>query len=590
MTEQGMSGLAKTSYWDDLLDILNIFNPRRIYKEEWLRFLFWFNTTWIMGGRAYAGERVRQVQRVRLIACFFMIAAYLLTLFSPIGWLISAATLVMWVAITVNFFVLPMHSSGNTVKIQIYYDAEWELQLLNNEKLFMEQEPPHGLLHSHSAQRNMLLLRYGHDGNGALGTAGSTLSTLCDFFVAVANFISPLTAASLLLFARISAAVSATGAPLTYQKRLSVHTQNINDQITTYYDACLMKTPDTHAKVQAIINNVFMKYPIEQDKYYNWLKFRCYRAVERAIIDGAAIDIIENTVEQHLQTVCDSHGRINKISRNKLRNITPGCQKYAVLDALPIFEQQLYQALKCPKISTDEETVFSNLHNVFTQTQDGYGEAFVSYFKSEWLKKHGNFNALKIHDTAKWTDLLKQHLTDFVDIGHPHGDFKKEALKAKWPIETSHGNQLLPTHQIKKIAEFFVEKCSDETAPVEIKAQSEEQQARDIWRAAVQDTGDTLPEGQYNDHDPLFHGVMTFAMQFLIQALKKNLNKFVLESHLKKALKDITEESSVKKFFGFAYKSFNLKKLKTHPDMYQTPWLQEASKVKSYFIGAGRIG
>lgn len=558
---------------------------RSWYKNYWLKFLFWFNNTWIMGGRANAGQRVKIAQRVRLFANALVITVFFST--ATISTILSGglafplwAMAVMGFGITLNFFALPITSSGNTVKIQTYYDTEWELQTLNNEKGRIEQEPPHGLLHSGQDQFRMLLYRYLHDLNGLVGTLFSWGVALYDLLYPVITIFAAPVAGGLTLASRLSGAISASGAPFTYKKRLSVHTQNINDQITVYYDICCKKTPERHQRVQKLIDIIFSTYPIKKTKYYEWLKFRCYRAIERALQEGAAENLIAQTVQFELKTICSTKNGINEISRTKLREILKQTRKgalFAVLDALPIFEEKLYQKLKQPDATID----LSLLRNQFTKDINGYRELFVNYFKSAWLKEHADFNAL---ERMKWNEKLTS--LKFVLKTDAGFTFDINALKnhEDWAIDTSHGKQLLPTHHIKKLATLLAFQCEPPaTTPILIaKTETIEEIADKIWLSVVPKKTDN--EYDYDDHETAFQGGMFSIKEFLIAELAKDNSvkkQEELELKLKRLIPKITQESIVRKHCGYAYKYFNFKNLHSATHSYATPWLKESSVVES---------
>ncbi|HLF66124.1 MAG TPA: hypothetical protein VI522_00750, partial [Gammaproteobacteria bacterium] len=354
---------------------------------------------------------------------------------------------------------------------------------------------------------------------------------------------------------------------------------------------------------------------LEESKCSGWLRFRCYRAVKRALQDKIASNNIVDTVIAALKSVSNTERGINKISRTKLRATRAG-QTHAVLDALPIFEENLYQKLR--NNSIDDQPALTHLHHTLSNCHPAHADAFIMYFKSAWLKKNSDLNTLKSNETFewKWRYLLTEHLSEYVTLQDQHIYFKENILMEKWPVDTSHGNKLLPTYQIKKLAEHFAEKCHASTAkPVKTQVPTIisdywnlfyalvftrnteqqqrvikddinlEEQAREIWRAAVGAQPDA-PEGQYDDHAPLFHGIMSFTMQYLMEVLKQQLLtlemttaiKMTLKTKVSAALQNITEQSTVKKFFGLAYKSFNLKNLRKQAMPYATPWLSDASQ------------
>ncbi len=522
-------------------------SPREFYKEYWLTFYFWLNEHYLFGP-AWAGIWIKITHITRLIMNALKIGLYI--------FINVALPLVNLVLMTINALAIFVGSPSNTVKIQTYYNTEWEFQLLNNaEGNTPEQEPPHGILHSHPAQQWMLFLRYLHDLNGFTGSIMSILIILSAILTAlfgVALFSTGI-GEILTLVAIISGAVSAVGITYTYKNRLRVHTQNINDQINLNYDYSRINTPKLHYQVEDIIHEISNDNYIKQDKYYHWIRFRCYRAVKRALQSGIVAPQIDMS-------------ELKTNFKNILVN--DGGPKYTLLDGLAIWEERLYQKL----ISKTEVNLLSVCH-MFAPCNFGYPHLFINYFKSAWLKEYGHYKGIEKID---WKKLLSNNEYIACDLATGKFSFNKEALKDNqdWAVDTSHGKRLLPTVHIRKLAEKFVQDC--------IEPSSIKQQALDIWYTAIPKKDDGEYEG-YDDHDPLFHGVMTFTMKYLIEALnnKLTINIKVLKDHLN----SITQEDSIKRFCGFSYKAFNLEKLKANSKIEKiyctTPWLTEASIVYS---------
>jgi hypothetical protein len=525
-----------------------MFSPREFYKEYWLTFYFWLNEHYLYGP-AWAGVWIKLTHITRLIMNVLKIALY--TVMS------AALPLINLVLMAINSIAIFVGSPSNTVKIQTYYNTEWELQLLNNaEGNTPEQEPPHGILHSHPAQQWMLFLRYLHDLNGFSGSIISIViifSALLTVLFGVALFSSGI-GEILTLVALISGVASALGITYTYKNRLRVHTQNINDQIKLHYDYSRINNPTLHGQVEDIMREISNDNYIKQDKYYEWIRFRCYRAVKRALESGFNPDIA--ILKDSLKTVNFKNILVNDNG--------PKC---TLLDGLAIWEERLYQQLIC-----QSEVNLLFVCDMFEPCKLGYPHLFINYFKSAWLKEYGSYKGINNID---WKTILSKSEYISCSLAHAKFTFNKDAIKDNqdWAVDTSHGKRLLPTIHIKKLAEKFVQ---DSIEPPSIK-----QQALDIWYAAMPKI-----DGEYigyDDHDPKFHGVMTFTLKFLIEALN---NKLTIDIKiLKDYLNSITEESSIKKFCGFAYKAFNLKNLKANPNnqlIYcTTPWLTESSVVYS---------
>lgn len=588
---------------------------REFYKKYWLGFLFWLNETYL-GGRAHAGGWVRSAQITRWIVNAIMIITILSvmgfsTIFSGGLALPAWATLILWLGMSINMAALPIGSASNTVKIQVYYDFEWRLRLKNNEKGLINEEPPHGLLTSHAAQRNMLLKRYAHDVNGATGTVLSFLLTLasCLTFFGITTLFSIATAAWFFICSRFSGAFSATGASYTYKNRLDVHTQNINKQIDEYYDHSELNTPDVHENITLTIDKVFSQYLFTENKYYKWLKFECYCAVERAVKEGISTDQMLQTIQQVLESTCDTKGDTKTISRDKLHHFLKqedaGAPALSVLDALPYVQEKLYQMLKCTKGTIAEVPFIAALRQQMAPCQNGYREAFITYFKSSWLSLHKDFYGLQACENS-FAIKLEAYLEKRGSIFH----FNKEVLKEKeeWAIETSHGKQLLASHHIKKLAELFAQQCIEQEKIIKqptsesVAEKTAKEHALEIWDAVFPKNEG---EYEYDDHKPIFHKVMSNVLRFVIAKIEAELQKpkkeqslntlkQTLKNNLETIVKKATQDSSFRKrlrelfpyyFSTLPFKSFNVDRLNVEPSQScRTVEMTQASKVYTALV------
>jgi len=659
-----LTGLKNVGYYLVGLPLYYLFVApflamRHIYKEYWLPFLFKFNKTKIMGGRAHAGRMSRYSQIARLIGNAITIAAILIAV-AVIGVTIVysgglaapvwAATMPYWLGglmalgMGINFLALPVGSSAKTVKIQTYYDAEWELQLLNNEKATIKQEPPHGM-NSPPAQQAMLLTRYGHDINGAAGTAASWAGTIVDILVMASIIVNPVVGSILFLASRVSALVSATGAPLTNQQRLSVHKKNISDQIVAYYDLCQLKTNDIHQRIKPIVDRVLFELRLNlKDHYTQWVSFRCYRAMERLLQSKGTQEITDeqliSNVISFLSPLCEQKYSVvetmksmmssepivtsqQQFNRSKLRGILSDGPELSVLDAMPHIEEKLYQHLReqiIPAVIPVAPTI-NLLKEKLHPDADAYSALFLHYFHSAVLEKNCGIPA-----GFDWNTVLQRPaLADcFIhDRDSDRWSIYVDGLKAKWVVETAHGPQLVAPFQLKKLAELFLEELTQalplEAQPQQVTAAPPEeeppqyaevqqpapdknnkeiarQKALDIWYRVIKEVDDEADEGKYDDHDPLFHGVMTFCIDYLMEKLEHELDQdpddhqiklveFELEAKLRKEIQRSTYISTKSLLIyntikPVGYKYFNPDKLNQPTYECQTEWLRQGSSVR----------
>jgi len=490
-------------------------SARKIYHGVWMPFLFWFNKTPLMGGRANAGKRGRQSRIARgvgntvvVLAIIAVIIVFALTNTFTLGTALPfwAAGLI-FLGVAINFTALPFGSSGNTVKIQTYYDTLAELQNLNNEKSGVTQEVPHGM-HGSTSQKLMLVGRYGHDVNGGFGSLSSFTDTVLDFVSVLFTPIAPIVSLSLFTVSRASALISVGGAPLTNQHRLSVYKQNLLDQINTYYDLCAIKTPDIYKVAAEIINDVFQIIGDDKHHYTHWMRFRCFCALERVILvlmkDPAfkLEDLKSNEVKEALLSFINQFTEgvpltlaqkigfkappaqpIKQFYREKLRDCLlteVGGSTLCVLDAMPHLEQKLFQQLlpvaqdKAPIIPSNKKVTqqssqqhmplpLRDLANglAVASDPDGHHLLFVNYLHSAFLEKSITFNAKQKVD---WQALGGKYILARQVQRRGHNGYTiaqaysldKPALIDAWPVETSHGKQFIAGYQLKKLAEQVV--------------------------------------------------------------------------------------------------------------------------------------
>jgi hypothetical protein len=630
-------------------------SPRAIYQKIWLNFLFWFNKTRVMGGRSKSGERGTQSRLLRLLGNALTITGLVGGVIA-IGfsiWFTGGLALPLWAAllmftgISINFLALPVGSSANTVKIQTYYDAEWELQLLNNEKATIDQEPPHGM-HGPVRQQVMLGIRYGHDVNGLLGTAASWVSSIFEILGRFTSVFMPIIGNIMYLAARASALFSATTSPLTNQHRLWVHKKNITDQINMYYDLCSDQNLVQHQRIQSIVKTVFtekLKVNGDDNYYGTWTQFRCYRAVERILKDDNNIDNQTIIASAH-QYIADftkpkltlAQRFVNffkkksdepvpyRLDREKLRGILnkdssapTKHNEVCVLDSMPYFEERLYHQLQktcTPQLSSASDVLMQWGASFFEKKPHEYHELFLDYLKSAFSGK--------TLEPEKLTALLESK--DFsIYFKGTSGAYSvdTETMLKKWPIETSHGPQFIASHQLKQLANLVLKNYDlpepdiNNAAPEPEKTPTEI--AEEIWLSIIQEDKDLPKEGRYDDHDPVFHGVKCYCMKYMVEKLKAAETidasiKADLRIKIAEVVDKIKEESTFKKFIakiptkipvlkkmlaGVSYKSMDVSKLpsKTEntdnlglapkPEPLKTPSLILGKQVYSYLLSPG---
>jgi len=547
---------------------------REIYKKYWLPLHFKLNK--LLGGRAFAGRWVRRAQRIRLggntittVAIIFLFAmAISITTFFSMG-----AAFPIWAVVLMSFgaganmFALPIGAASNTVKAQCPYEHEERLRKLNNMKAGLTAETPHGIFTSHAEQRNMLLARYAHDGNGAGGTVMTGLDILAFFGASVAG---PIPSASMFFASRASALISASGAPFTYKKRLNVHYNNIKNQVFEYYWHCARIKPDTHARINHLLNKTFAQRALKDNKYALWLRFECYCALERVIDEN--INVNENVlianINEILDTVCKTKEGENSVSRKRLYTILgakakPTSLSYsekiralfnagnqlAPLDAMPIFQEQLYQKIK---LQTAYSKQFpSNLLEQFAPQQGAYPEVFLTHLKSAYLTKNGNLNELTPENLKRLARMSK----DCIQIKDGLLHFNDEKLTQHFGMDTAHDKQFSP-HCMKFLAESLIDDPPIQAAPSEKTTPSDKDLAESIWLDVfkmVQSNGEEREYDTYDDHDILFHMVMACIVANLTQKLAqcavedKEKKKSELTAALNIFAKTITEDSLIRK-------------------------------------------
>ncbi len=578
-------GVFFTFTWPAYLSVFTLYliglSLRQGYHYFFLNNYFRF-FKFIFGERENAGQiaRLMDISRIVFIT-LSMIGLFLIPLIAP--HLAAAAligTIVFNFFVTMNFLILFFRSSSHTVKIQSYYDTEWRWKLINIKLgLLHGMEPFHGF-RSSLAQIRMLLTRYLHDLNGLLGTLSSWLVTLCayaatitsvaffSFLGPVATFFMPV-ASGLFVYSHVSRGVSVLGAPLNYKYRLSIHSKNITDEITLHYDLLKHDNFVLYHNVNKITNNVFESYPSAiENKYYHWVRGSTFYAIERVLRDHSGLEINPSQVKSILDTFLENG---------------PDC---AFLDALPIYEETLYQ-----KLIVTQNKELNELESTLFFCEKTHRDAFILYFKSAWLKNHDGFKAV---ESFAWEDLLKQHVGEYLDITNTKiTNFNEHTLKNKWPMDTSHGNRLLVSHQIKELAESFAQACDPKyNEPILLEELKAEQKADQIWLQIIK--GDTEHfEGEYDEHDPFFYGIRMHTKDYLKRKLLEQVNENELKIDVETKIKQISEKStlqSVKKFLGWEYlgldykadsRSFNPDKWQAKGQSYETPWLQKSSEFAS---------
>jgi len=611
---------------------------RYIYREFWLRFLFWFNKTSLMGGLAEAGERGRQSRIFRLIGNGITLLGFGLGIVA-IGasiWFTGGLALPLWatglimLGVTMNLIALPFGSSANTIKIQTYYDAEWDLQLLNNEKATIDQEPPHGL-QSPFRQQAMLGFRYGHDVNGLMGTMASWVGTIVDV---ISAFIMPVAAtvgSLIFLISRASGLVSAGGAPFTNQHRLWVHKKNIKDQITVYYDLAKLNSEKQHQHVEKIINDAFVDLKLKKtDHHYAiWIKFRCYRAVERALTPQSELTDadIKRIVTVFMQDFCKpSYTFLHKISTDNadenpakeldgkqikqiLKHNASDSKEptnhpdVCVLDAMPYFEERLYQKLRDSKSGISvKSTVEQFVKTYFKVDHEGHTALFTDYLVGLLLDNGAKAQSVTLCKDLYLVLVNRLSSVPYITYHAPYWSLDTQKLIDTWPIETSHGKQFVATYQLKQLAILFKDCYLQQVAKDPVKQSSQQQSAAnialEIWLSIIREAENDAPEGKYDDHDPIFHGIRIFCLKYMTDMIKQkqakgldkqNINE--LKIRLKAYIKEEVEQHTYISSFNLllhkyakrvGHKYFNV------PQEKEAPLAPEEPKLETEWLNQGR--
>jgi hypothetical protein len=611
---------------------------RYIYKTYWLSFLFWladaqFNVLGYqisIGGRAHAA-RVGDNARVGRLFGNTLSLAPVLTTIGIVGitsFITGGAALPLWGAIllaagvAINFGLLPICSAANTVDMQTKYDAEWELQIRNNKKAAISQEPPHGVLHGTPEQRRMLLTRSAHDANGLLGTLTSWAEGIVNlvslFFTPIATVVS----GGLFLAARSSALISATGAPFTNQYRLSVYEKNLQDQITAYYDHCRIQDRETHKKVADIINDALKSLKIAATPLREWVVFRCYCVVERLLAESTKENLIDEAqlktnINDFINQFCDENATPEEpgdkqISEEKLRNVLGNNTPLCALDALPHLEEKLYQAIKNPALTKSNPGL--GLQTCFKACKKGHPELFVTYVRSALYNKNPAFHEILMSDKDLWDSIFeKAGIADYMNFEKGQGwSFNINKLLETWPVETSHGQQLIAPYHLNQLALLLVDHiCAVEVSPPDNQVIAQKK-ALEIWDDVINPTKDeNKPEGTYDDHDPHFHGVKTFMIQCLTKELKTALDDKKPEAEVTALVQNLYQklnsfiagitETSVTQLIMYqlkpeaGYNYLHPEKLPENKkdkedelsqEYYETPWLNTSSRVVKAFAAA----